>query len=180
MRKAVAPICPHCQQPSKLIAGDVLYRKDDYADQWFWQCEPCLAHVGCHPRTKRPLGFPANAELRQARMLLHNRMIDPLWRTAVESVGYTPEDPKARKIITNTARKRVYDFLAWRLGIDRDECHTAEFDLEMCRRAWVALRGIDYNEIRTWAKARKAKDEAAGSTDADSRPRDAVNAANGA
>jgi hypothetical protein len=156
MRKAVAPICPHCKQPSVLAGGDVIYPnwKDRHA-QFFWQCAPCGAYVGTHKNTKPPLGIPANDELRQARILLHNRMVDPLWRTAVESVGYTPEDPKARKIIMNTARSRVYEFLAWKLGLDRDECHVAEFDLDMCRRAWRALQGVDYVMIRNWAKERK-------------------------
>ena len=156
MRKAVAPICAHCNQPSVLVGGDVIWpnRTDRHA-QFFWRCVPCAAYVGCHKNTKRPLGIPANDELRQARILLHNRMVDPLWRTAVESVGYTPEDPKARKIIMNTARSRVYEFLAWKLGIERDECHVAEFDLEMCRRAWRALQGVDYVMIRSWAKERR-------------------------
>lgn len=159
MRKSVAPICPHCKAPAALVGGDDVYpHRPDLASKWFWRCAPCEAYVGCHPGTKRPMGFPANAELRRARSLLHDRMIDPLWKTAVASVGYTPEDARARKIITNTARGRVYAFLGFKLGLDPDETHTGEFDLETCRRAWTALQGIAYPEIRDWAKARKAAD----------------------
>jgi hypothetical protein len=156
MRKAVAPICPHCNQRSVLVGGEAIYpnRPDRFA-QFFWLCVPCDAYTGCHKKTKRPLGIPANAELRAARITLHNRMIDPLWRTAVEAIGYTPEDPKARKIIMNTARARVYEFLGFKMGLDKDECHVGEFDLETCRRAWRALQGVDYAQIREWAKARK-------------------------
>jgi hypothetical protein len=91
-------------------------------------------------------------------------MIDPLWRGAVTSGGYMPEDAKAVAVIRGTARARVYSFLAWRLGIDRDECHSAYFDLAMCRRAWVALRGVDYQAIRSWAKERKAQQQSSPSS----------------
>lgn len=157
-KKVTAPLCAHCGRPAVLVTGADVYgpRRPDLADKWLWRCDPCRAWVGCHGTTKRPLGRPGNAELRKARMILHERMVDPLWQGAVTSGGYMPEDAKAVAVIRGTARARVYSFLAWRLGIDRDECHSAMFDLEMCRRAWVALRGVEYPEIRTWAKARKA------------------------
>jgi hypothetical protein len=157
-KKVTAPACAHCGRPAVLVTGADVYgpHRPDLADKWLWKCTPCRAWVGCHGKTQRALGIPANYELRQARMTLHERRIDPLWQGAITSGGYMPEDAKAVAVIRGTARARVYSFLAWRLGIDRDECHSAMFDLEMCRRAWVALRGVEYPEIRSWAKARKA------------------------
>lgn len=157
-KQPAPPACAHCSVPAVLVSGmDVYPHRPDLGLLSFWRCVPCDATVGCHKGTRRALGRPANAELGKARVTLHEQMVDPLWKTAVESVGYTPEDPRAIAIIRNTARARVYEYLGWRLGLDRDECHVAQFDLVQCRRAWVALRGITYPEIRDWAKARKAK-----------------------
>lgn len=140
-----------------LVDGTVVYpHRPDLAAKRFWRCAPCQAWCGCHPGSSRPLGVPATADLRKARQMLHNDRLDPLWKTAIETVGYTPEDPRARAIITNTARSRVYEFLAWKLGIDREDCHTALFDIATCRLAWTALAGATYPAIRDWAKARKA------------------------
>lgn len=150
------PICPHCGQPAQLRVGSEVYpHRADLWDKWFWCCDPCGARCGCHGKTKDPLGVPARRDLREARIMLHNEMLDPLWRNAVAAGDYDPEDEKARIIITRTARARVYAFLADRLGLTKDQTHTALFDLEQCRAAWRALRGVDYPTIRTWAKARK-------------------------
>lgn len=156
-KKTSAPACLHCSQAAALLSGrDVYANRPELADKRFWVCVPCDAWVGCHGATTKPLGFPANAELRRARMLLHGRL-DPLWDHAEQCGLYSPEDPKAIRIIRNIARARVYAYLAWRLGIDRDECHTAMFDLETCRRAWVALAGATYPDVRGWYKARNQK-----------------------
>lgn len=155
------PLCAHCNQPSALVLGENIYRhRRDLAKRSFYKCFNCDAYVGCHRRTSEPLGRPANAELRAARQKLHNLMIDPLWKTAIDACGYTPEDNKARAIITKAARARVYHYLAMSLGIERSECHVAMFDLETCRAAWRALKGKAYSEIRAWAKALKAQEAA--------------------
>lgn len=159
-----APNCAHCGGPAGIVSGAAIYPgRQDLAALRFWRCSPCGAWVGCH-RTgngRKPLGRPANAELRRARGILHERMVDPLWRGAIETCGYEPEDARARAIITRTARRRVYEFLADRLGIPFAETHVAMFDVEQCRAAWVALRGVGYPEIRAWAKARRQQQEAA-------------------
>lgn len=151
-------LCPGCQREAELTDGAEVYpHRLDLSAKKFWICRPCGACVGCHPGTTRPLGMLANAELRRARMLLHNRMLDPLWQTADQYDGYAPEDERARKKIRRRARERVYKYLANRLGLPREETHTGLFDLETCRRAWTALRGITYADIRTWARAAEAK-----------------------
>lgn len=149
-----APRCTHCSSESELTDGVEIHpHRDDLHRKSYWVCRPCGAHVGCHGETTHPLGRPANAELRRARRLLHNEMLDPLWKTADQCDAYAPEDERARQKIRRRARERVYEFLADRLGITRAETHTGLFDLETCRRAWRVLRGIRYDEVRTWAHA---------------------------
>lgn len=158
--KHPAPICPYCQGQTVLVNGGVIYpHRPDLADKLFWQCAPCDAYVGCHPNTDgRPLGKPANAELRRARRILHDRMIDPLWKNAIASEGYQPENEKAAKKIMRAARNRVYEYLADKLGLTKDETHGGEFDLETCQRAWGVLRGVRYATIRAWAHERHTID----------------------
>lgn len=148
-----APICPTCTRAARLTDGREVYpHRPDLAEKPIWRCDGCGGHVGCHPGGTRPLGTPANADLRKARRLLHERMLDPLWQTADECGEYSPEDDRARRTIRRRARERVYAFLADRLGLSADECHTGMFDLETCRRAWRALQCVTYPEIRAWAR----------------------------
>ena len=147
-----APLC--CGKPARLTSGGEVYpHRPDLRDKAIWLCDDCRAYVGCPPGTTDPLGFPANAELRAARMKLHNLRLDPIWKNAWRI--YQDVDAKSRKNITRTARTRTYEFLADRLGMTRDQCHTGVFDIETCRRAWRALDGVTYPQVREWAKARK-------------------------
>ncbi len=157
-KRPKAPLCQHCPDvEAVLVGGEVIYpRRGDLHAKFFWRCPDCGAYCGCHPGTKKALGRPANKELREARMKLHNQRVDPLWRTAIETGNYHPEDARAAKMITNAARSRTYAFLAEKLGIDVNRCHIAMFDIDMCRRAWSALFRVSYPEIRDWAKSRQA------------------------
>lgn len=149
-----APICPTCQTAARLTDGREVYpRRPGLADKPIWVCTVCEdTRVGCHPGTEEPLGFPADAALREVRMLLHHQRIDPLWKNAPQTGGYSATDDEALRIIRKAARGRVYGFLAERMGLTRDTCHTAMFTLEQCREAWVALNGVTYPQIRDWAK----------------------------
>jgi hypothetical protein len=159
VKKPKPPLC--CGKRARLTSGAEVYPyRPDLRDKPIWKCDGCGGYVGCHPGTQKPLGIPANAELRQARMLLHERIIDPIWKTADQLPDYRPEDGLARHRIRQTARVRVYSFLADRLGIDRKACHTGMFDLEQCRAAWRALRGVTYQQIREWAHERRQKEAA--------------------
>lgn len=151
-----APTCPACGSAASLTDEAEIYpRRPDLADKPIWACAVCPdSYVGCHPGTQNPLGVPAGPELRAARQLLHNRMIDPLWKTADRCGAYEPEDEEARKVIRRAARRRVYEFMAERMGLTSDEAHTAMFDLERCRAAWRALQGVTYPQIRAWAQKR--------------------------
>lgn len=147
------PICSVCKRPSRKATGAEIYpHRSDLHSKTFWKCDGCAGYVGCHGQTDRPLGTPANAELRKARMLLHERMIDPLWKNVDRSRSGAPKDGHARLTIRKTARSQVYAFLAAKLGIAREATHTGMFDLETCRRAWTALNGVTYSEIHEWSK----------------------------
>jgi hypothetical protein len=113
-----------------------------------WVCPNCKARVGCHPGTTNPLGSPANAELRRARMMLHNQRLDPLWKNAPLQYG-------------NHGRRRAlaYKFLAHRMGIRGDDCHTGMFSLEQCRSAWRALHGVTFADVEAFHEAEKAERE---------------------
>ena len=153
---ALAPLCPVCGLAAQLVTGADIYRgRDDLAKKPFWRCEPCQTWCGCHLGTNKPLGIPADKKTREARLVLHQNVLDPLWQGAVNALGYEPEDEKARAIIRNVARKRVYEYLAFRMGLTRAETHSGLFDIEQCRQAYRILRDVDYPEIRAWAKAKK-------------------------
>ena len=155
---APTPTCPYCGEPSNLVGGDVIYpHRPDLAERWFWLCAPCDAYVGTQKGTQLPLGTPAKPDLRRARWLLHDLMLDPLWKTAPECGAYDHAlgDARARKHIEKSARHRVYSFLAHKLGLSVDETHTAMFTIEKCRAAWRALRGVRFLEIRDWYKQQR-------------------------
>lgn len=152
------PSCAHCGEFSRRTTGEEIYpHRTDLHSKVFFKCGSCDAYVGAHSDTGAALGRPANKELRDARIVLHNRMVDPLWQKAPETGGYTPEDDNARKLIQRAARHRVYAFLAHQMKLPKEQTHVAEFDLEQCRDAWRALRGRTYPEIRDWWKARNPK-----------------------
>jgi glutathione S-transferase len=160
----VAPTCGSCasNKPARLTNGREVYpHRPDLHDKPIWKCGACGAYVGCHPGTTRPLGTPADKALRDARSMLHDQMVDPLWKTADESADYTPESEEARQTIRTAARHRVYAFLAERLEIKQPDCHVGMFTIEQCREAWAALRGVQYPEIRGWYHARRARRAAA-------------------
>lgn len=163
--------CPSCNLACRLTDGAEIYpHRPDLRHKPIWKCDGCGAYVGCHPNTTTAMGIPANAALRSARVILHNEMLDPLWENAWREPCYanTQSHPSggrrangkeardSRKTILKAARGRVYAFLAFKLGIADQDCHTGHFDIETCRLAWTALRGVTYAEIREWAKSRKA------------------------
>jgi hypothetical protein len=93
------------------------------AEKRFWLCHPCDAYVGCHPGTTRPLGTPANADLRVLRSRVH-AALDPLWKGG------------------RVRRSEAYERLAVAMGIPGEECHVGMFDEARCRDALAAIRSI--------------------------------------
>lgn len=142
---SAAPVCPACARTCELTNGFEVYpRRPDLIETPFWICRGCSARVGCHPGSTRPLGTPASSAVRRARQMLHNFMLDPLWRDASRDFG----PPGMR-------RSRTYRYLGEMLGIPRERVHVGSFDLETCRRAWRALRGVTYEQIHARREAQK-------------------------
>lgn len=162
--------CQHCRVKCRERLGVEIYpNRPDLAAKVIWECPRCEARVGTHEEGKlkgQPLGSAANAELRRARQLLHGK-IDPLWQNAYKEPEYEgarnePNEAERRKklaIIRNTARNRVYAFIAAGMGMAKDECHVALMGLEQCRAVWRMLDGVEYPLIRQWAHDLKALKE---------------------
>ena len=116
-------ICPYCNRDSILVRGNVIYKhRPDLASKWFYQCVPCGAYVGCHPRTSRPLGLPANARLRKARSAAH-AAFDPIWKSGKKT------------------RAEAYRWLAENIGVSNANCHIGMMDEDACA-AVVAACGM--------------------------------------
>lgn len=146
-------VCVECNgTEAGLVSGAVIYpHLPNLSRKKFWRC-PCGAYVGCHPGTSEALGRPAGPETRKARGYVH-AILDPLWRNAPDLY---PPDAKAFGI-RKVARTRCYEWLADKMGLTADECHTAMFTIDQCRQAYRLLKTITYAEIRDWAKANRKK-----------------------
>ena len=118
------PICPYCDKPSIYRESSArYYGGKDYGPVWV--CDIDRAWVGVHRGTKNPLGTLADSALRKARMNVH-AAFDPIWR---EPTGKTPKG----------MRSRAYKWLAAHMGIAREGCHIAHFDIDGCKAALACL-----------------------------------------
>jgi len=76
--------CDYCGASAILTSGAVIYPgRTDLSAKQMYRCEPCGAHVGCHPGTINPLGRLANAQLRRAKQDAH-QAFDPLWTAKMQ------------------------------------------------------------------------------------------------
>lgn len=95
-----------------------------YVNQKYWRCKDCGAYVSCHKNTSKPKGILANKEMRDYRSQVHF-LFDPIWK-------YYENDLNIPRF---EARNRAYQWLADKMGIQKQYCHTAMFDIEMCKEA---------------------------------------------
>ncbi len=131
--------CDYCKKPARLVNGRKLYpHRQDLFDKKFYQCEPCDAHVGCHPGTEKPLGRLANPGLRQAKIRAHGAF-DPIWRSG------------------RTSRGHAYKLLAEQLGIIQEDCHIGMFDVDMCNRVVEAVNVINSMPLNAHAPRNRSK-----------------------
>lgn len=109
-------ICPYCNNEAKVFTGDYVYpHRPDLREKFFYVCFSCDARVGCHKKTKKPMGVLANAELRELRMMTHSTF-DKLWKRGKRS------------------RRGAYESLAESLGISVDDCHIGMFGTKNCKK----------------------------------------------
>jgi len=70
---------------ARLTNGAEIYpHRPDLSDKAIWKCDKCNNYVGCHNRTKTPLGSIPTKEIRAIRIQLH-QLIDPIWRSGTLS-----------------------------------------------------------------------------------------------
>lgn len=108
-------ICQYCGTAAVVGMGETVYPDNPYLqDRVFWVCPKCGAYVGSHSDGE-PLGELANEELRRARLDAHVAF-DRIWREGAIS------------------RTDAYEIMALALGIPKEKCHIAMFDLDTCAR----------------------------------------------
>lgn len=107
--------CDYCGRPATLTTGRELYgQSGSRGRRLYWRCDPCDAHVGCHPGSDGPLGSLAKKAVREARIRAHN---------AFELL-----------IECGLTRRDAYTWLRNQMGLDERACHIGRFDVERCRR----------------------------------------------
>lgn len=135
-----APFCPYCGARASLVRGPEVYpHRADLSTKRFWKCSGgCDAFVGCHPKTREPLGRLADKELREAKMAAH-RFFDPMWQS---------------ELVTRTMAYRI---LAHLMDLPPEETHIGKFDVGQCKKAIEAcmLLTLDFDQAQ--ASGRKAR-----------------------
>jgi ssDNA-binding Zn-finger/Zn-ribbon topoisomerase 1 len=81
----------------------------------------CKGTHGAHQSTGEPLGIPANAETKKARILAHEAF-DTLWKNGKMS------------------RKEAYKWMQENLSLTKEEAHISRFDKETCERLILAIQ----------------------------------------
>lgn len=116
--------CGECGRPAGLVTGEVVYpHRRDLHRKPFWRCCVCLAYVGCHDGTYKPLGTPCGTATRAARISAH-AAFDGLWRRKMARDGLSQQ----------RARGQGYKWLSEQLGIPTHETHIGMFNAAMALR----------------------------------------------
>ena len=68
--------CDYCGREAEFVDSKIIYGKS-YGK--IYLCRNCMAYVGVHKGTDKPLGRLANAELRNWKKAAH-AAFDPLWK----------------------------------------------------------------------------------------------------
>lgn len=114
--RAAGITCPYCGKSAKKIEGVELYPfHQKLRTLTFWRCDPCEAHVGCHPNSSIPLGTLAKKPLRALRTQAHHHF---------DGLRESKE----------WGRTFAYAWLATKMELPRDKCHIAWMDEGMCLR----------------------------------------------
>lgn len=130
--------CPEKGCPGRLV------KKHDRTGKPFWACTEaeCNAIHGAHA-DGQPLGVPGDRYTRFVRKVAHETF-DKLWS-------------KAPREIQTEARTYAYEWLAKRLGINKDEAHIGRFDVETCDRLIEVVGSKDWRYLERWVRRKKAK-----------------------
>lgn len=112
MRKV---FCDYCGRQAEFVDSKVIYGRS-YGN--IYLCRNCMAYVGVHKGSDRPLGRLANAELRFWKKEAHSTF-DPLW--------------KFGKFRHN--RNAAYQWLAEQMNLPIEQTHIGMFDVGQCKQA---------------------------------------------
>lgn len=116
--------CPYCGRQAEFVDSKVIYGKS-YGMMYL--CRNCMAYVGVHKGTDRPLGRLANAELRYWKKAAHDAF-DPLWK-----YGFF-----------RGRRQDAYSWLAKKMNLPVEETHIGMFDVSQCKQVIKILgQGAD-------------------------------------
>lgn len=107
--------CDYCGRRAEYVDSKVVYGKS-YGK--IYLCRQCMAYVGVHKGTDKPLGRLANAELRYWKKAAH-AVFDPLWQRGPYK-GY---------------RNAAYAWLAEKMSLPLEKTHIGMFDVGQCRQA---------------------------------------------
>lgn len=127
------PTCPYCGATARWEHASIIYGPR-YHNQGVWVCgnfPTCDSYVGCHFKTKMPLGTLANSDLRIARNGAH-RAFDPLWQPN----GKRPVHMK------RLARDHAYQLLAKYLGKKPKNTHIGLFNQDECAKVIQFVESI--------------------------------------
>lgn len=106
--------CPYCGNRAEYVDSAVVYGRS-YG--MIYLCRNCMAYVGVHKGTDKPLGRLANAELRHWKKRAH-AAFDPLWQRGC----------------FRGRRSNAYAWLAQKMGLPIKQTHIGMFDVSECRR----------------------------------------------
>lgn len=106
--------CPYCSRKAEFVDSTVIYGRS-YG--MIYLCRNCLAYVGVHKGTAKPLGRLANAKLRYWKNQAH-KAFDPLWKYGR----------------FKNCRNVAYAWLAEKMGLPVDKTHIGMFDVDDCKR----------------------------------------------
>ena len=110
--------CDYCGRKAEYVDSKVIYGRS-YGK--IYLCRNCLAYVGVHKGTDKPLGRLANAELRHWKKLAHSEF-DPLWQHGMFK------------------RDEAYAWLSKRMHLPIEKTHIGMFDVEQCKQAIEIIR----------------------------------------
>lgn len=112
--------CPYCGRKAELVDSKIIYGKS-YGK--IYLCRNCMAYVGTHKGTNKPLGRLANAELREWKKAAH-AAFDPIWK-----YGQFKGD-----------RNAAYRWLSKKMGLPVERTHIGMFDVPECKAVIAIMR----------------------------------------
>lgn len=118
--------CPECGAPMVLRETSKYRYPRTGEPRKFWSCSrfpACRGIHGAHPNGK-PLGVPANAETKRARIRAH-RVFDTLWRGGPMS------------------RDQAYRWMQDALGMTKRQAHIGKFTIDECERLITAVAQLE-------------------------------------